>query len=105
MPSPRCANSKDCTPRHQTMTMVSPSRLRDLFLGQPKWSNRTCVSVTDSPKHEEPGQLRVYKIKNSRRPGVCRYRRLFMANRTAVLQTNKGMIRFELLETDTPKTT
>ena len=28
-----------------------------------------------------------------------------MANRTAVLQTNKGTIRFELLETDTPKTT
>lgn len=28
-----------------------------------------------------------------------------MANRTAVLQTNKGTIRFELLETDAPKTT
>jgi cyclophilin family peptidyl-prolyl cis-trans isomerase len=28
-----------------------------------------------------------------------------MANRTAVIQTNKGTIRFELLETDAPKTT
>ena len=28
-----------------------------------------------------------------------------MANRTAVLQTNMGAIRFELLETDAPKTT
>src|SRR6187549_719242 len=28
-----------------------------------------------------------------------------MANRTAVLQTNKGTIRFELLESDAPKTT
>lgn len=28
-----------------------------------------------------------------------------MANRTAVLQTNKGTIRFELLETEAPKTT
>ncbi len=28
-----------------------------------------------------------------------------MANRIAVLQTNKGTIRFELLETDAPKTT
>lgn len=28
-----------------------------------------------------------------------------MANRTAVLQTNKGTIRFELLEEDAPKTT
>ncbi len=28
-----------------------------------------------------------------------------MANRTAVLQTNKGTIRFELLEADAPKTT
>src|SRR5215813_12486494 len=28
-----------------------------------------------------------------------------MGNRTAVLQTNKGTIRFELLETDAPKTT
>jgi len=28
-----------------------------------------------------------------------------MANRIAVLQTNKGAIRFELLETDAPKTT
>ncbi|CAN5560169.1 peptidylprolyl isomerase [soil metagenome] len=28
-----------------------------------------------------------------------------MANRTAVLQTNKGTIRFELLELDAPKTT
>jgi cyclophilin family peptidyl-prolyl cis-trans isomerase len=28
-----------------------------------------------------------------------------MANRTAVLQTNQGTIRFELLETDAPKTT
>jgi len=28
-----------------------------------------------------------------------------MANRTAVLQTNKGTIRFELLEMDAPKTT
>ncbi len=28
-----------------------------------------------------------------------------MANRTAVLQTNRGTIRFELLETDAPKTT
>lgn len=28
-----------------------------------------------------------------------------MANRTAVLQTNKGTIRFELLEQDAPKTT
>lgn len=28
-----------------------------------------------------------------------------MANRTAVLQTNKGTIRFELLETDAPNTT
>jgi cyclophilin family peptidyl-prolyl cis-trans isomerase len=28
-----------------------------------------------------------------------------MANRTAVLQTNKGSIRFELLESDAPKTT
>ncbi|MGC2237870.1 MAG: peptidylprolyl isomerase [Pyrinomonadaceae bacterium] len=28
-----------------------------------------------------------------------------MANRTAVLETNKGTIKFELLETDAPKTT
>ena len=28
-----------------------------------------------------------------------------MANRTAVIQTNKGTIRFELLESDAPKTT
>src|SRR3977135_638636 len=28
-----------------------------------------------------------------------------MANRTAVIQTNKGTIRFELLEADAPKTT
>ncbi|HEY0004126.1 MAG TPA: peptidylprolyl isomerase [Pyrinomonadaceae bacterium] len=28
-----------------------------------------------------------------------------MANRTAVIQTNKGTIRFELLETEAPKTT
>ncbi len=28
-----------------------------------------------------------------------------MANRTAVIQTNKGTIKFELLETDAPKTT
>jgi cyclophilin family peptidyl-prolyl cis-trans isomerase len=28
-----------------------------------------------------------------------------MANRTAVIKTNKGTIRFELLETDAPKTT
>ena len=28
-----------------------------------------------------------------------------MANRTAVIQTNKGTIRFELLEEDAPKTT
>jgi cyclophilin family peptidyl-prolyl cis-trans isomerase len=28
-----------------------------------------------------------------------------MANRTAVIETNKGTIRFELLETDAPKTT
>ncbi|MDX6613719.1 MAG: peptidyl-prolyl cis-trans isomerase [Blastocatellia bacterium] len=28
-----------------------------------------------------------------------------MANRTAVIQTNKGTIRFELLEADSPKTT
>ncbi len=28
-----------------------------------------------------------------------------MANRTAAIQTNKGTIRFELLETDAPKTT
>ena len=28
-----------------------------------------------------------------------------MANRTAVLETNKGTIRFELLESDAPKTT
>jgi cyclophilin family peptidyl-prolyl cis-trans isomerase len=28
-----------------------------------------------------------------------------MANRTAVIQTNKGSIRFELLESDAPKTT
>src|SRR5262247_1662372 len=28
-----------------------------------------------------------------------------MANRNAVIQTNKGTIRFELLETDAPKTT
>ena len=28
-----------------------------------------------------------------------------MANRTAVLQTNKGTIRFELLEADAPRTT
>lgn len=28
-----------------------------------------------------------------------------MANRTAVIQTNKGMIKFELLEEDAPKTT
>ena len=28
-----------------------------------------------------------------------------MANRTAIIQTNKGTIKFELLETDAPKTT
>ena len=28
-----------------------------------------------------------------------------MANRTAVIQTNKGTIKFELLEEDAPKTT
>jgi peptidyl-prolyl cis-trans isomerase A (cyclophilin A) len=28
-----------------------------------------------------------------------------MANRTAVIQTNKGTIRVELLESDAPKTT
>ncbi len=28
-----------------------------------------------------------------------------MANRTAVIQTNKGTIRFELLEADAPNTT
>ena len=28
-----------------------------------------------------------------------------MANRTAVIQTNKGTIRFELLEDEAPKTT
>src|SRR6266436_2498993 len=28
-----------------------------------------------------------------------------MANRTAVIETNKGTIRFELLEADAPKTT
>src|SRR5437899_12616250 len=31
-------------------------------------------------------------------------RRKSMANRTAVIQTNKGTIRFELLEADAPKT-
>jgi cyclophilin family peptidyl-prolyl cis-trans isomerase len=30
---------------------------------------------------------------------------MIMANRTAVIQTNKGTIRFELLETEAPKTT
>jgi cyclophilin family peptidyl-prolyl cis-trans isomerase len=30
---------------------------------------------------------------------------MIMANRTAVVQTNKGTIRFELLETEAPKTT
>src|SRR6266513_4986773 len=47
-----CASCRDCTEQPRTMTMVSPSRLKDLFFEQPKWSSRTCASVTDSPKPE-----------------------------------------------------
>src|SRR5438309_11940237 len=103
MPSSPCANSKDCIPQHQTMTMVSPSLLRDLFWGPLKFSSPTCVSLSDLSKQEGPHtDARPQNQPGSRREAAP-YRRSFMANRTALLQTNKGTIRFELLEPDSPK--
>src|SRR5258707_5613129 len=72
---------------------------RESFFKQPattktawRWRSNDSYSRR-AHKSEGPGFL------------LLRLQELSMANRNAVIETNKGTIRFELLEDDAPKTT